>query len=131
MLNLQEFMYGTKSKVASDDSNDEDDGAESSDDDAFFKLKKSSRETAPTTKNVLPSSSLGEEDSSRMVPGEQETLDMHAWLEEGGDTLIESLRDEFVTGKWDKESGDDDSDIGAFKDLETGGQWQSTSSATT
>jgi ribosome biogenesis protein BMS1 len=48
MLNLQEFINGTKSKVVIDDANDEDDGAESSDDDEFFKLKKSSRETAPT-----------------------------------------------------------------------------------
>jgi ribosome biogenesis protein BMS1 len=117
LLNLQEFIYGTKSKVASDDANDEDDGAESSDDDEFFKLKKSSRETPPTTENVLPSSSLGEEDSSRMVPGEQETLDMHSWLEEGGDSLIESLRDEFVTGNWDKDN------VGDFEDLETGEQF--------
>jgi ribosome biogenesis protein BMS1 len=76
-----------------------------------------------TTENVLPSSSLGEEDSSRMVPSEQETLDMHAWLEEGGDSLIESLRDKFVTGKWDKAGGDDDSDVDDFEDLETGEQF--------
>ena len=59
MLNLQEFIYTTKSKVLSDDANDEDDGAESSDDNEFFKLKKSARETAPTMENVIPSSSLG------------------------------------------------------------------------
>lgn len=121
IFNLQEFIYGTKSKIVSEDENGEDEG-DSSDDDEFFKLKKSSKETATTRESTLPTSSLGEEDSSRMVPGEQEALDMHAWLEEGGDSLIESLRDKFVTGKWDKD-GDDNSDIGDFEDLETGEQF--------
>jgi len=104
MLNLEEFIYGTKSKVVIDNANDEDNGAESSDDDDFFTLKQSSRETAPITKNVIPLSSLGEEDSLRMVPSDQETLDMHAWLEEGGDSLIESLQASGIPKKEEDEN---------------------------
>jgi ribosome biogenesis protein BMS1 len=68
---------------------------------------------------------LGEEDSSRMVPGEDEALDMEVWLEEGGESLIESLRDKFVTGNWEKEGGDDGDEekFDDFQDLETGARF--------
>ena len=42
-----------------------------------------------------------------------------AWLEEGEDCLLESLRDKFVTGNWDKAQGDEEV-VGDFEDLETG-----------
>jgi ribosome biogenesis protein BMS1 len=120
-VNLQELIYGTKSSmVVSDDENEDKDGGQSSDDEDFFKLKKSTIESNKK-KEVLPSSSLGEDDSSRIVPGEQVGLDMAAWLEEGGDSLIESLRDKFVTGNWDKGAeGEASEAFGDFEDLETG-----------
>ena len=123
MANLQELIYGTASKVVSEDENNGDEDDESSDDDEFFRLKKSTREVKSRTTNTMPSSSIGEEDSSRLLSSKQETLDINNWLEEGGDSLIETLRDKFVTGKWDQADGDGESDFGDFEDLETGEQF--------
>jgi len=131
VLNLQELIYGSnKSKLVTDE---DDDGDKSdSDDDEFFKLKKSTRENMNSSerKSNEAVSLLGEEDSSRLISGEIERIDMEEWLEEGGDNLIESLRDKFVTGKWDKPAGsgggnddDDGSAFGDFEDLETGEQY--------
>jgi ribosome biogenesis protein BMS1 len=63
--------------------------------------------------------SLGEKDSSRSfgVP----FIDVTAWLEEGEDSLIESIRDKFVTGKWLNEKSDaGDEQLDGFEDLESG-----------
>ncbi len=127
IVNLQELIYGVdKSKVVTDE--DDDDGDKSdSEDDEFFKIKKSSRDPSSGTnsRNEREAKSLlGEEDSSRLIAGEREKLSMEAWLEEGGDSLIESIRDKFVTGKWDKDDeggdGSDEEKFDDFADLETG-----------
>jgi ribosome biogenesis protein BMS1 len=140
VLNLQELIYGTnKSKLVSDDDDDDDEGNKSdSDGDDFFKLKKSSKgrstkltSSATGTGDAPVVSTLGEEDSSRLLSVQQELIDIQEWLEEGGEDLIESLRDKFVTGQWDKKSegnttGDDNDDgsaLGDFADLETGEQY--------
>lgn len=127
IVNLQELIYGVdKSKVVSDEDDDEGDKSDSEDDE-FFKLKKSSRDpsSSSNSRNEQQAESLlGEEDSSRLVGGEREKLSMEAWLEEGGESLIESIRDKFVTGNWDKgtEGGDgsDEENFDDFADLETG-----------
>lgn len=126
MVNLQELIYGVdKSKVVTDDDDGDDGDKSDSEDDDFFKIKKSTRDAsnASNSKNEMRANSLlGEEDSSRLIAGEREKLSMEAWLEEGGDSLIESIRDKFVTGKWDKGEGDGDNEeaFDDFADLETG-----------
>jgi ribosome biogenesis protein BMS1 len=125
MANLQEMIYGRAKMVSNDGSPD---GGESSedDDDEFFTLKKATTESVPLEERALPSSSLGQEDSSRLALLHDETAGIEAWLSEGDESLIESIRDKFVTGNWDKEgtgAGDDDSDYGAFEDLESGEQF--------
>ena len=127
MVNLQELIYGVdKSKVVTDGGDDDGDQSDSEDDE-FFKIKKSTRDQTKrsNSRNERQAESLlGEEDSSRLIAGEREKLSMEAWLQEGGDSLIESLRDKFVTGKWDKgnEGGDgsDEENFDDFADLETG-----------
>jgi ribosome biogenesis protein BMS1 len=117
-INLQDLVYGTRAKLVS---NDEDSDGEGSDDDEFFTLKKSTKESAPLEERAMPSSSLGEDDSSRLTMKNEEARKVEAWLEQGGESLIESLREKFVTGKWKKEDGDDDESAnGEFEDLETG-----------
>ena len=139
ILNLQSFIYGTaqdNSMMNDDDEDNENGASDDDDDDDFFKIKKSTRKLSSGKGNtqdhqMVPMSNLGEDDSSRVVfNSDQEPLEMAKWLEEGDDSLIESLRDLFVTGKWDKASGggdgeaeDDDSHFGDFEDLETGEQF--------
>jgi ribosome biogenesis protein BMS1 len=118
-VNLQDLVYGNKTKIVS---NDEDSQGEASDDDDFFTLKKSKRASTPLEKRVMPSSSLSEDDSSRLTIEQDEVLSVEAWLDEGGESLIESLRQKFVTGHWNTEGSDNDDDSakGDFEDLETG-----------
>ncbi len=127
MINLQELIYGTKAKVVS---NDEEDDRDSTDDedDQFFTLKKTTKKSVSPGERVMPSSSLGEEDSSRLTVHDVETIGMEEWLEEGGESLIESIRDKFVTGKWDNPGaegspGDEEPQYGDFEDLESGEQY--------
>ena len=133
ILNLQELIYGTNTASQTKFGTDDDDGEKSdSDDDDFFKLKKSSRksdEDKNTAKSrVFNESSglLGEEDSSRMVSGQTESIDVTLWFEDGEDSLMESLRNKFVTGNWG-DAGDDGNgsgeEFGDFEDLETGEQY--------
>jgi len=130
IVNLQELIYGADSIKVVTDEDDEGDKSDSEDDD-FFKIKKNTREKASfrsNSKNTVVIGGLGEEDSSRLVSGEQERLVMDEWLEEGGDSLIESIRDKFVTGNWDKntkggDSGNDSEGFDDFEDLETGEQY--------
>lgn len=125
VVNLQELVYGTKTKAVSNDES-EDTEASSDDDDEFFTLKKPSKESARREEQALPLSSLGEEDSSRRALQQEENMGMESWLNEGGESLIESIRDKFVTGSWEKQdgaAGDDDAEYGDFEDLETGEQY--------
>ena len=128
IVNLQELIYGVeKTKIVTDEANDDGDKSDSEDDE-FFQIKKSTRDATAgsNSRNEIGAESfVGEEDSSRLVAGEREKISMEAWLEEGGDGLIESIRDKFVTGNWDKGEegiGDDNSEevFGDFADLETG-----------
>mmetsp|Transcript_59864 Transcript_59864/g.147073 ORF Transcript_59864/g.147073 Transcript_59864/m.147073 type:complete len:1195 (+) Transcript_59864:72-3656(+) len=134
ILNLQELIYGSNTASQSNSVTGHDDGEKSdSDDDEFFKLKKSSRkngEDKSTSKSRLTINEstglLGEEDSSRMVLGQKESIDLTVWFEDGEDSLIESLRNKFVTGSWGNAGGDgNDSgeEFGDFEDLETGEQY--------
>jgi ribosome biogenesis protein BMS1 len=127
ILNLQELIYGKKnSTVVSDDESDEKDDGDSSDDDEFFKVKKAGKRkpdaNGSKAKVTLTSLSLGEDDSSRLLSGEghDATFDVNPWLEEGEDCLLESIRDKFVTGNWDKDKTEEEQGIGEFEDLETG-----------
>jgi len=136
-VNLQELIYGTSRSVVvseeevqapeeGDDENDDDS------DDEFFKIRKPNAEkqqvgSASRSGTQSDVQLLGEEDSSRTVDGERNEFDVAVWLEEGGDCLLESIRDQFVTGNWDakKGGGDDDDDeaFGDFEDLETGAKF--------
>lgn len=140
-LNLQELVYGKpNANIISDeeeggggDDDDEskkgngDDGSDS--DEEFFKIKKSGNSNMDRNQlnnggNSMPQL-LGEEDSSRAIFGESTVFDVSAWLEEGDDCMVESIRDKFVTGNWgndnvDGDPNDDDEAFGDFEDLETG-----------
>jgi ribosome biogenesis protein BMS1 len=124
ILNLQELVYGAKSSKFVTDEEDETDKSDT-DDDELFRLKKSTPNKL-TSKVEFPSSLLGEDDSSRLRAGGK-TIDVQVWLEDSDESLIESLRDKFVTGKWEKpkgDAGDDEgSQFGEFEDLETGEQY--------
>lgn len=122
----------------------EDEGEESDEsDDEFFTVKSSSGKAKSSTQrtsqsnggkvNNLPVMELPEDDSSRIIysTGDNENnqstsieaFNVSVWLEKGEDCLLETLRDRFVTGKWNKdpaEAGDDDEEFGDFEDLETG-----------
>ena len=125
-VSLQQLVYGEPERVAISE-DDGRDGVESSgdEDDEFFKLKQpESRKNGLSGTPSLPSSQqsflLDENDSSRTVNVNViEDFDMAPWLQEGEDCLLESIRDKFVTGKWDNNDGGD-GENGEFEDLETG-----------
>jgi GTP-binding protein required for 40S ribosome biogenesis len=129
-VNLQELIYGKmKSAIISDEedgAHDSDGENESDSDDEFFKLRKPDLEkTASGTSNSVSQSDaqlLGEADSSRRIGEDSKDFDVSPWIEEGTDSLIESIRNKFVTGDWDKggSPGDDAEEFGDFEDLETG-----------
>lgn len=138
-VNLQELVYGkAKSNIVSDEEDDKDDNVPKDDDDSdsdeeFFKVKKSSNRTLEERSRGMNQSSapllLGEDDSSRIIVGGSNDFDVSMWLEEGDDCLIESIRDKFVTGNWDKSDNadgsggfndDNEEAFGDFEDLETG-----------
>ncbi len=138
-VNLQELVYGkAKSNIVSDEEDDSDDDAPtdedgSDSDEEFFKVKKSSNRTLDERSTGMNQSAapllLGEDDSSRIIIGGSNDFDVSMWLEEGDDCLIESIRDKFVTGNWDKSDNadgrgglneDDEEAFGDFEDLETG-----------
>mmetsp|Transcript_24553 Transcript_24553/g.36613 ORF Transcript_24553/g.36613 Transcript_24553/m.36613 type:complete len:1220 (-) Transcript_24553:1727-5386(-) len=135
---------GKKDRKRGAEKFDDDDDGSSSEDDDFFKVrKKGGQETAlvsrgdsaaGTASGALMSNLLGEEDSSRITDamissddpseGSGGGFDLRPWLEEGEGCLMESIRDKFVTGKWNEEGpaeNDDDEEVyGDFEDLETG-----------
>ena len=126
-VNLQEFIYGVpkNSPLVTEDENDDSDADESSDDEEFFKVKSKSPQIkskpgAFTGGATTLTCSLGENDSSRIEEGDD--FDVSVWLEDSDDCLLESLRNMFVTGKWDNAGGkgSDDEEFGDFEDLETG-----------
>ena len=122
-VNLQEMIYGKgKSSVVTDEeAENDDDGNSSDEDDEFFRLKKPRNAAASNSDKKLPQMILGEEDSSKAVSSGASKFDIKPWLDEGDDCLLESIRDKFVTGKWDKK-GDSAvaEEFGDFEDLETG-----------
>jgi len=138
-LNLQELIYG--SAVVSEDggrprftekqlNGDKADDSSSSDDEEFFRPKQARKESQVVqggrTDRLQLTTALGEEDSSRIGGGNPAgstyaPIDITPWLEEGDDSLLESLRDRFVTGKWGSSDNDGLVDeFGEFEDLETG-----------
>lgn len=130
-VNLQELIYGkSQSHIVSEDEEvnvkDENGENDSDSDDEFFKIRKPDAEKSSrsSANHVTQTDAqlLGEEDSSRTVFGEHKEFDVSVWLEEGGDSLIESIRDHFVTGNWDANAGDENDDevMGDFEDLESG-----------
>jgi ribosome biogenesis protein BMS1 len=129
-VNLQEMIYGTakSSIVTTDDDNEDGDGKESDDDDDFFKVRGKRSDISAGGNSTLEThdhrqdNNLGEEDSSRVFAVNTTGFDVTVWLEDGEDCLLESLRDNFVTGSWDKKNKDnnDDAAEGDFEDLETG-----------
>jgi len=133
-------------KEGNENMNDGDSDEESDDsDDEFFTIRKKSNSTNATNlgNNVQKSAgvvrkltemNLPEDDSSRILTlvnqssdsdaaysNKNSSFDVNEWLEEGEGSLLESIRDKFVTGKWDKNGqNDDDNEFGDFEDLETG-----------
>lgn len=127
MMNLQEVVYGAESAKVTEEEEPGEDVASDDDDDEFFKLKKPRSATiAMSSKGdnggkTMPAILLSEDDSSRMLPhGTDSGFSVEAWLEEGEGSLLESIRDKFVTGKWDKQGDGDQEEFGEFEDLETG-----------
>jgi len=145
-INLQELVYGkAKPNIISDeddgDSGDEsknanandrkgllNDGNDSDSDEEFFKIKKDMNRISNSGDTGFDKTSasqlLGEDDHSRTMNRGAIAFDVSAWLEEGDDCLIESIRDKFVTGNWETPDGNDidgdDEVYGDFEDLETG-----------
>ncbi|CAJ1965988.1 unnamed protein product [Cylindrotheca closterium] len=115
-LNLKEYVYGSNGGIQVTDDQGEDDG-ESSDDEEFFKLKASSREKEGSHGSTkLSLSVLTENDSCRIMGNERVDSEVDRWLSVDS-SLIESVRDKFVTGNWGAKQ---DGDLGSFEDLETG-----------
>jgi ribosome biogenesis protein BMS1 len=110
-VNLQELIYGTSRNVtvvSEDDSNhNQKDGGESDDsDEEFFKVRGQGKEKSSSkseSRNVHQVSLLGEEDSSHVQLGGDGSLsfDSSPWLQDGENCLMESIRNKFVTGKWE------------------------------
>ena len=132
-INLQELIYGkSQTRIVSDNEEESEDRGEvensnsDDDDDDFFKIRKSgsNKQSASSSDSVSQSDVqlLGEEDSSRTIGVDHKAFDVSVWLQEGPDSLIESIRDQFVTGNWDADPNGDDGDevMGDFEDLETG-----------
>jgi ribosome biogenesis protein BMS1 len=129
-VNLQELIYGSSRNamvVSKDDNNDkQEDGGESDDsDEEFFKVRGQGKEKSSSkseSRNVHEVSLLGEGDSSRMLleGNGSFTFDASPWLEDGEDCLMESIRDKFVTGKWESADKEPDEAFGDFEDFETG-----------
>jgi len=138
-LDLHELIYGSPSNpLVTNDGNaaaDEVGDEASLEDDEFFKPKQARMEahTAHSGRGnqIKISTALTEDDSSRLV--DRETSDnmnfsVFQWMEEGADSLIESIRDCFVTGKWGNGEELNDEEYGEFEDLETGEKFGETRS---
>lgn len=125
-VNLQEIVYGNSKNLIVN--NEQDADKESDDDDNFFKIRGKKLEGGIDNESKLQmrdrrqESTLGEEDSSRIFSVDSTGFDVAIWFEEGEECLLESLRNNFVTGSWEKkkEGDDDGADGGDFEDLETG-----------
>lgn len=134
--NLQQLVYGGSSLTNSNLVSDEDendlgkDGSEDEEDsdDEFFTLRNKSEQTSDSSRvkagqSVMNDIQLGEMDSSRKMPGGAPGIGfgVDAWLEEGDNCLIESIRDKFVTGNWGGNGEDVEGEkFDDFEDLEAG-----------
>lgn len=142
VTNLQQLVYGTSeanSNLVSDEEKN-DRGKDGSDDEEdsdeeFFTLRNKSKQSSITAdsskgdtgQSVMNDIQLGEIDSSRKMPigASGVSFDVEAWLEEGDNCLIESIRDKFVTGNWDngEEKGVGAEEFDDFEDLEAGAKY--------
>lgn len=128
IVNLQQLVYGTGTSLVSDDegnaSDNEGNDDESSDEDFFTLRDKDAKNNTPNQAGSGNKDSdcieLGESDSSRNlhVQSASHVFNMDAWLQEGENSLIERIRDRFVTGNWDDKGAGEEFDD--FEDLETG-----------
>ena len=123
-VDLQGLIYGSIDHYEMPEeqpTNATEDSDGSSDDEDFFRPKKSAvdSDNASSSKQKIESIRLPDNDSSRSL---SIAFDMSVWLDDdGSDSLIESLRDKFVTGKWETQDGGDAEEVyGDFEDLETG-----------
>lgn len=128
-VNLQEMIYGSSKVVpieTDDRLEDDDDGNMSDGSEELFKPKSKygsavvqKTKSRATESTKLLTHSLGENDSSLSNSG---VISVALWLND--DSLVESIRDRFVTGKWNnnetEEKASDDDEFGEFEDLETG-----------
>ena len=138
ITNLQQLVYGDSSLTGSNlvsEEEEEEQGKDDSDgedsDEEFFTLRSKSKQTPSDSskgeagQSTVSDIQLGEMDSSRKMPaGAQDiAFGVEAWLEEGDDCLIESIRDKFVTGSWggngEGEEGEAE-EFDDFEDLEAG-----------
>ncbi|RHY63111.1 hypothetical protein DYB30_000613 [Aphanomyces astaci] len=119
-INLMELVYGNPGKLHVADASKGQRGHDSDDDDDFFTLKSSKKGNA--NNGLAAQDDENALDCSKFRPAR---TDMKAW---DMPDLLESLRNKFVTGNWEKkregdeeEDGSDGSDVdGSFEDLETG-----------
>jgi ribosome biogenesis protein BMS1 len=135
-VNLQQLVYGAPGNVSMLVSEEEGNNSvgnaaadeDSDSDDDFFKLRDKSKMSSDTSKTLGDERSvsvrdiqLGEDDSSRKIPSDQPaSFDVSAWLDEGEDCLLESIRCKFVTGSWDNGQGNAEEEFDDFEDLEAG-----------
>jgi ribosome biogenesis protein BMS1 len=128
IVNLQEMVYGvskTNSTAMTPHFSDDDvDEQDMSDDDEFFRPKTTKNSTVTSqgrTVQTMESLSMGLTEVDTCRSRDHDTVDISRWLLEGEGSLIESIRDKFVTGKWDtSKDGNDDKEFDDFEDLETG-----------
>lgn len=135
IANLQQLVYGgssvTNSNLVSDEEENDlgKDGTDDDEDsdDEFFTLRNKSKQTSDSSKcevgQLINDIQLGEIDSSRKIPSGDSGIafGVEAWLEEGDNCLIESIRDKFVTGNWGGNGEDEEGEkFDDFEDLEAG-----------
>ncbi|CAB9508834.1 Ribosome biogenesis protein BMS1 [Seminavis robusta] len=141
-LSAQSYIYGddndNESGFQEGDHEDDDDGDDSdSSDEEFFSVKNKKETKSQSADNGTRQAKLNltEDDSSRAGNLQRDTFEMWPWLQEGEDCLVESLRDRFVTGKWESSSDNmadagNDQVFGDFEDLETGEAFGSSAAKT-
>ncbi|OQR91120.1 ribosome biogenesis protein BMS1, partial [Thraustotheca clavata] len=116
-INLMELVYGAQEKLHIDsDAEDNEKSYDDDDDEDFFRPKNGAAKSKDS-KKADDGEDINSLDSSKYKPYEMQQWDMP--------DLLESLRNKFVTGNWQKPAPsdglDDDEDVdGSFEDLETG-----------
>ena len=119
-MNLQEFVYGKSSSsgntnIYGDNSDSDSDDGDSDSSEDFFRIKKSLGGGGGDDSDSDDNDGERVNDSSKPASSNFDT------------SLVESLRNKFVTGDWSaankptcNDDGDDVEEFGAFEDLETG-----------